>query len=173
MKSNRPPRQREVVGWRELVSLPDFGINDLKAKIDTGARTSALHADELELFERNHQKWVRFLAPKVKDRAARLIEMPLLEKRDIKNTSGIAETRPVVRTLIILGGHRWHIEVSLANRENMGFDLILGRTALRGRNVLVDPSRSFLMNDRRPGPLQKSLTGIAQTSAVSQQGEDE
>lgn len=153
MKKNQLPREREVIGWRELIGLPELGISQMAAKIDTGARTSALHAEDQELFDRNGERWVRFKAPKIKGQPARLIEAPLKVERSIKNTSGIPESRFVIRALLMLGRHRWHIDVSLADREAMTFDLIIGRTALKGRTILVDPVRSYL-TELRQTPLQ-------------------
>lgn len=152
MKTGRSPREREVIGWRELIGLPELGISQMAAKIDTGARTSALHAEDQELFERNGERWVRFKAPKVQNRQARLIEAPLKVEREIKNTSGVPENRFVIRTLLMLGRHRWRIDVSLADRDAMTFDLIIGRTALKGRKILVDPAHSYL-SDLRQSPL--------------------
>lgn len=149
MKKRHAPREREVIGWRELIGLPELGISQMAAKIDTGARTSALHAEDREIFERNGERWVRFRAPKVKNQPARLIEAPIKVEREIKNTSGIPENRFVIRTLLMLGSHRWHIDVSLADRDAMTFDLIIGRTALKGRRVLVDPAHSYLSDLRR------------------------
>lgn len=144
MKQPRIPREREVIGWREVIGLPELGIVQMPAKIDTGARTSALHAEDREIFERDGNRWVRFRAPGSKSQQPRLVEMPILVERDIKNTSGIPESRLVIRTLLMLGRHRWHIDVSLADRDAMTFDLIIGRTALKGRRILVDPTRSYL-----------------------------
>jgi len=152
LKKNHSPREREVIGWRELIGLPELGISQMAAKIDTGARTSALHAEDQEPFERNGERWVRFKAPKLKNQPARVIEAPIKVEREIKNTSGIPENRFVIRTLLMLGGHRWHIDVSLADRDAMTFDLIVGRTALKGRKILVDPARSYL-SDLRQSPL--------------------
>lgn len=134
----------EVIGWRELVGLPEFGIPEMRAKIDTGARTSALHAEDQELFERAGAHWVRFTIPFPGQRRGTRVEALLLDARDIKNTSGVSERRLVVGTTLLLGRHCWHIDMSLADRKKMEFDLILGRTAIRGRKVLVDPGRSFL-----------------------------
>jgi hypothetical protein len=149
-----PPTQpeREVIGWREHIGLPDLGISNMAAKIDTGARTSALHAEDQELFERNGERWVRFNVPKLKNQKTRLIETPLKAEREIKNTSGIPENRLVIRTLLMLGSHSWPIDVSLADRDAMTFDLIIGRTALKGRRILVDPAHSYL-SDLRQSPL--------------------
>lgn len=133
-----------MIGWREMVSLPELGVSDMRAKIDTGARTSAIHAEDQEVFEVDGARWVRFRVPASRYHKRFRVEVPVLDLRDIKNTSGIPEQRIVIRTLLVLGTHRWHIDLSLANREKMGFDMILGRTAIRGRKVLVHPGRSFL-----------------------------
>lgn len=137
-------RRKHIVGWREMIGLPDLGIARMPAKIDTGARTSALHAEEQELFERDGLPWVRFLIPIGDPPRLTPVEAPLRDQRDIKNTSGVPQRRLVVRTALLLGHHRWLIDISLANRKTMEFDLILGRTAIRGRHVLVDPGRSFV-----------------------------
>lgn len=139
------PRAPEVIGWREIVSLPDLGIDEIKAKIDTGARTSALHAVDPSSFERDGKPWVRFMVPTAGGSAKRWIEAPVLDQRAIKNTGGVAEQRLIIRTSLLIGRHHWHIEVSLADRENMEFDLILGRTAIRRRGMVVDPGRSFAL----------------------------
>ena len=148
-------RTREVVGWRELVGLPDFNIAEMRAKIDTGARTSALHAENQELFERAGQKWVRFKFPVRRPAPDLLLEAQVIDERNIKNTGGVPERRLIIRTTLLLGRHRWKIEVSLADRKKMEFDLILGRTALRSRRVLVNPSSSFVMGR----PLSKLSAG--------------
>jgi len=133
-----------VIGWREFIGLPELGISQMAAKIDTGARTSALHTEDREPFERNGERWVRFKVPKVKGAPPHLVEAPIAVEREIKNTSGVPENRFVIRTLLMLGNHRWHIDVSLADRDAMTFDLIIGRTALKGRRILVDPAHSYL-----------------------------
>lgn len=133
-----------VIGWREVVSLPALGVFDMRAKIDTGARTSALHAEDQEIFERDGRRWVRFRVPASRHHDDYRVEFPILDERDIKNTSGVPEKRIVIRTILVLGAHQWHVDVSLADRSNMGFDMILGRTAIRRHNVLVDAGRSFL-----------------------------
>lgn len=144
-------RLKQVIGWREEIGLPELGIAQMRAKIDTGARTSALHAEKQELFERDGKSWVRFLIPQDASRTLKLVELPLKDQRNIKNTSGVPERRLIVSTVLLLGAHRWHIDVSLADRKKMEFDLILGRTAIRGRRVLVDPGKSFLLGQPRTG----------------------
>jgi hypothetical protein len=138
-------RLGEVVGWRELIGLPDFNIEEMRAKIDTGARTSALHAENQQQFERAGQNWVRFKLSAHGPAPDYLLEAQVIDERDIKNTGGVPERRLIIRTTLLLGRHRWKIDVSLADRKKMEFDLILGRTALRSRGVLINPGSSFIM----------------------------
>lgn len=146
-------RPSEIIGWREKVALPDFGIDQLNAKIDTGARTSALHAIDQSVIEHEGGTLVEFKIPLGNRRTSRVVRAPLVDEREIKNTSGVPERRLVVRSVLVLGRHRWQIEISLANREKMEFDLILGRSAIRKRGILVDPGRSFVLEPptRHPG----------------------
>jgi hypothetical protein len=137
-------KQTLVIGWREMIALPEFGIASMRAKIDTGARTSALHALDQVRFEKDGDPWVRFRVPIPGTPRTTRFSAPVLDERDIRNTSGEPENRIVIRVLLILGWHRWHVEVSLANREKMEFDMILGRTAIRRRGITVNPGRSFL-----------------------------
>lgn len=134
-----------VVGWREWLSLPDMGIERIKAKVDTGARTSALHAFALERFEREGAPMVRFEAhPLQRDTSVVVpVEAGLVERRTVRSSSGSETLRPVVRTTVELMGRRWEIELTLIRRDPMGFRMLLGRQAVRGR-FLVDPGRSYL-----------------------------
>lgn len=140
---------RFEIGWRERVGFPDLGIPVLRAKIDTGARTSALHAVDIEEFVQNGDAWVRFGAPLSDHGPITRCAARLVDTRAIKNTSGKPQDRYVVSTTIVLAQRRWKIEVSLANRDNMGFPLILGRTAMRRHRLLVDPGRSYLAGEPR------------------------
>ena len=148
-------RPRRDIGWREDVGLPDLGISRLKAKIDTGARTSALHAEDMEVTEIGGRRWVSFTVPHAE--AAGRVTAPVLDERDIKNTSGTPERRIVIRTTLILGRRRWKIDVSLADRTEMAFDLILGRTAIRGRRISVNPGRSYLAGPPAGSKKKKSV----------------
>lgn len=141
--------KRFEIGWRERVGFPDLGIPVLRAKIDTGARTSALHAVNIEEFVQNGDEWVRFGAPLSDHGPITRCAARLVDTRAIKNTSGKPQDRYVVSTTIILAQRRWKIEVSLADRDNMGFPLILGRTAMRRHRLLVDPGRSYLAGEPR------------------------
>lgn len=139
------PRAPLIIGWRECVGLPELGIPAVEAKIDTGARTSALHAEDIETFEREGERWVRFHVPHgdrlhVSDCTARLVDC-----REVKNTSGEPAERPVILTTLVLNHRRWKIEITLADRANMTLPMILGRTALRRHRVLIDPGKSHLI----------------------------
>lgn len=148
----------EVIGWRERISLPEFGIEHIPAKIDTGARTAALHAVDQTVFEVDGERWVEFMIPVHNRRSSGRVRTRVVDEREIKNTGGIPERRLIVRTQLLLGRHRWLIDVSLANRAKMEFDLILGRTAIRKRGILVDPGHSYLLDARKDPEKMKSKT---------------
>lgn len=173
MQKTKTARTPEVIGWRELVGLPDFGIGEMRAKIDTGARTSALYAVDKKLFRRGGVRWVGFSIPLAGHAKPEPVEAPVLDERSVKNTSGVPEMRLVVRTTLLIGRHRWHIDVSLADREKMEFDLILGRTAFHGRNLLVDPNHSYLLGPPRPARVEKFSHALLRTPILSDQGEEE
>ena len=166
----RRKRAPEIIGWREHICLPDLGLEHLPAKIDTGARTSALHALEQKIIDRDGVPWVEFMVPVGNRRTERLVQAPLIGERDIKNTSGVPERRLIVRTLLLIGRHRWQIEVSLANRKKMEFDLILGRTAIRKRGILVDAGRSFVC-DPINAVIRLNKTGALSAPARELEGE--
>lgn len=139
-----------VVGWRERVDLPLLGLSNLKAKIDTGARTSALHATNIETFDRDGLAWVRFHTGFDDDSIDTDVECPIHDKRDIKNTSGIPETRIVIRTKFRISNRLWAINLSLTERSDMKFRMIVGRTALVKHHIFVDPSKSNLTTPTAP-----------------------
>jgi hypothetical protein len=140
--SKRSPRP--VIGWREWLALPDLGVERIKAKVDTGARTSALHAFDIHRFERGDEPWVRFLVHPVQreTRTTVAVECPLVGERLVRSSDGRRTRRPVIRTRVCLGSECWPIEVTLVRRDLMGFRMLLGRQAIRGRFV-VDPGRSY------------------------------
>ncbi len=135
-----------LIGWREVVDLPFLGIRGITAKIDTGARTSALHATRIRRFRKDGTDWVRFHVPHAGLARAVDCEAPLVDQREIRNTTGVPEERLVIKTRLRVGGRSWSIEVSLADRAAMTMPIILGRTAIRRHNILVNPGQSFLQN---------------------------
>lgn len=147
--SSNSPEKQPFVGWREWVSLPQFDIARIKAKIDTGARSSALHGSNIERFRRSGKSMVRFdICPAQHSRAGLVtVEVPLLEMRSIRSSNGKAQVRPVIRTPVILGDRQWDLELTLTNRDAMGFRMLLGRQSLRKR-FLIDPGRSYLQGQR-------------------------
>lgn len=146
--TSHAPRPLLVIGWQECISLPDLDLVNFAVKIDTGAKTTALHAEDITTFIQDGEKWVRFTAPAIADQPAKTCTFPVHTKRDITNTSGTPETRIVIRTPMVLAGRRWKIDVSLTDRGNMRFPLILGRRALRRRNIAVHPDHSYLVSTK-------------------------
>ena len=144
---------KHVLGWKETVALPALGHARLLAKLDTGARTSALHAGDLVISQEGEQAWVTFDLPDVSaaslgDSAPRRFCLPLLEERRIKSSIGSAQVRPVVALALTLAGETWTTEVTLTDRSDMELPMLIGRTALKGRFV-VDPARTRLAGPRR------------------------
>lgn len=134
-----------VIGWREWIALPDLGVSSLKVKVDTGARTSALHAFNIHYFARQGRLWARFdVHPLQRDsKTIAHCEAPLIEERYVTDSGGRRTLRPVIETQIAIGATLHTVEITLITRDSMGFRMLLGRQAIRGR-FLVDPGRSFL-----------------------------
>ena len=134
-----------TIGWREWVGLPDLGVPHLKVKVDTGARTSALHAFDLKTFTKDERQWVRFIVHPFQGKMQPSIqtEAPIAEWRKVKSSNGKSELRPVIETTVELQDKRWRIELTLTKRDEMSFRMLLGREALR-RRCLVNPGKSYL-----------------------------
>jgi len=154
-----------VVGWREWLSLPEFGVVAIKAKIDTGARTSAIHAFSIEPFEREGESWVRFgMHPNQHESETEIwCVSKILEQRNVIDSGGHTEQRYVIKTDVTLGESTWAIEATLTNRDSMLFRMLLGRTAMSSGNIIVDPALSYLARQRNStniqDPLKETLEG--------------
>lgn len=136
---------RRPLGWREWVALPELGVPWTKAKLDTGARSSAIHAFDIEPYTEGGERRVRFQLHPRQRRPVPSIEADaaVLGTRQVRSSTGHHQERLLIRTPIELAGERYDIELTLASRDAMGFRMLLGRQALRG-HFLVDPGRSFV-----------------------------
>lgn len=130
-----------VLGWREWVALPQLGIAALKAKVDTGARTSALHAFGVERLAGGRVRF-RVHPAQNHDESEVVAEAELVDERIVRTSGGHSELRPVVHTQVTMGAFAFGVELTLSNRAMLGFRMLLGREAIRGR-FLIDPQRSY------------------------------
>jgi len=134
-----------TIGWREWVLLPEISAVSIKAKVDTGAQTSALHARDLRIEQRGAEFWADFEVNPIqrsKQRSSRVTH-PIRVFKKVKSSTGHTESRPVIRTRIRLGNQEFDLDLTLTSRDAMGFRLLLGRAALR-RRFVIDPGRSFV-----------------------------
>jgi len=147
----KPMRKHFIIGWREWIALPNLGIERIKAKIDTGARTSALHAFAFHLFVENGQQKIRFNIHPRQHTTQEVLTCvaDVVDKRFVTDSGGHVEERYVIQTPVTIAGQTWPIEITLTERENMLFRMLLGRSALRKRFV-VNPARSFITTRVRP-----------------------
>lgn len=144
-----------MIGWRETASLPDWAIEGVKIKADTGARTTAVHASDIEECHKGGALWVRFALdhPAIEEGAR--IEAKVLHRRAVTNTGGVAEVRYIIATALRIGDRSGRVEMSLAERGSMKFPIILGRTSMRVLRLTVDPTRSWLAS---PKPVKAKPT---------------
>lgn len=142
------------IGWREWVSLPDLGLPAIKAKVDTGARTSALHAFLIEPYREDSVDMLRFLIHPVQRNQEFAVECrcPILDQRDVTDSGGHREKRYVIQSDVVIGDNRWPIEMTLTNRDTMAFRMLLGRRAMEQR-FLVDSGASYINGKLRPRKL--------------------
>lgn len=143
---NLVAKTKPLIGWQEFCSLPDLGLPVVKAKIDTGAKTSALHAFDIRVVVKGGEKFVRFkVQPLQRNKLAVECVAPLVEKRYVISSNGEREKRFVINTTIVVGERSFNAELTLTSRHKMAFRMLLGRGALRKAKVAVDPTKSFLM----------------------------
>jgi hypothetical protein len=145
MRAGNIKKPKMTIGWREWVALPSLGIPAIKVKVDTGARTSSLHAFRIKPFKTGGRKYVRFMVHPFQHRREENVSCvaEVADRRYIRDSSGRREFRYVVKSLIHMDGRSWEIEISLTNRAKMNFRMLLGRSAMRG--VRIAPRRSFLL----------------------------
>lgn len=140
-------RQRPFVqlGWREWCKLPGLSVNKIKVKIDTGAKTSALHVDDITYITKKNIRYVRFLIHPIQKSHRQTVHTiaELVEHRWVKSSNGAKSLRPVIRTSIQIGDHQWPIEITLTSRDEMGFRMLLGRSGIPLRFV-VNPHKSYV-----------------------------
>ena len=150
-----------IVGSEVWCSLPGLGLPAIKVRVDSSAATSSLHAFNIVPFQRDGELWISFeVHPLQNDRSVVVRhEAPVLEQRSVRNTSGISENRYVIREELVLGEQRWPIELTLTNRDAMGYRMLLGREAMVGR-VLVDPEGSHQLGDVEPAQLEAMYAAL-------------
>lgn len=141
---------KQVIGWREWVSLPEFGIKKIKAKIDTGAHTSVLHAFQIDVFRAHGRDKVKFVIHPKQATTKKVLTCTanLVDIRWITDSSGNRDQRYVIETTLVAGEMSWPVEMTLNRRDDMRYRMLLGRTALRGR-FLIDISSSYLLKKER------------------------
>lgn len=138
--------EKMLVGWREWVSLPELGIKAIKAKVDTGARTSCLHTFNIEEYEKDGEKWVKFLIHPIQDDndTVKVCHAKVIDMRNVRDSGGHESFRYVIKTTLKIGELSYPIEMTLTARDKMLFRMLLGRTAMEGR-IVVDSEASFIV----------------------------
>lgn len=139
------PAHKPMLGWREWVALPEFGIAQVKAKIDTGARSSALHAETIEPYRKGGENWLMFTVQPKQKQGEPLIECyaPIKDCRLVSDSGGHKQRRYVIETRLLFGQHLIQAEITLTNRDSMRFRMLLGRTAMN-KHFIIDPNASYL-----------------------------
>jgi ribosomal protein S6--L-glutamate ligase len=155
--------EKIIIGSEEWCTLPGLGIPHIKARIDSGAKTTAIHAFNIRPFRKNALPFVSFEVHPLQNNRRMVVrcEAEVIDRREIKSSSGVSEKRYIIRTALKLGNSTWNIEVSLANRDSMGFRMLLGREAMDKR-ILVDPSEKLKMGTINNAILDASYGNLKQ-----------
>jgi ribosomal protein S6--L-glutamate ligase len=153
-----------ILGCEEWCSLPNLGIPAIKARVDSGAKTSALHAINIAPFIKNEENWVKFDINPIQNNLKTVIhcEALLIDKRIVKSSSGFREQRYVIQTPVAIGQDNWMIELTLTNRDSMGYRMLFGREAMSGR-ILVDPEKRFLFGETTTDQLKSFYVQSTET----------
>jgi ribosomal protein S6--L-glutamate ligase len=159
-------QDKVIVGSEEWCSFPDLGVPTIKARVDSGAKTSALHAVNISPFQKNEENWVKFDINPIQNNTKTVIhcQAPLVDKRIVKSSSGFREQRYVIKAEIQIGETHWDVELTLTNRDSMGFRMLLGREAMSGR-LLVDPEQKYLLGQPTKEKLKEYYDKNEETSA--------
>ncbi|MEC7839236.1 MAG: ATP-dependent zinc protease [Chlamydiota bacterium] len=141
----KPKKDKINIGWQEWVALPHLHLPAIKAKIDTGAKTSSIHAFDIEPYKRGKQQYVKFMIhPLQSDNEIDIIcHAPVIDIRGVMSSNAIIEQRYVIKSPLVLANQKWDIELTLSNRDPLRFRMLLGREALRSK-VLIDPAKILL-----------------------------
>jgi ribosomal protein S6--L-glutamate ligase len=156
LSMNQLNEAKTIIGSDEWCAFPSLKIPAIKARVDSGAKTSSIHAVNIQKFSQNDEQWVRFeVHPLQKNKKITVhCEAPLIDQRVIKSSSGDKEKRPVICVELSLGEKQWEIEVTLTNRDSMGYRMLLGREAMNGR-ILIDPEGQCLLGELQLDKLKK------------------
>ena len=137
----------DILGWREWAALPELGISRIKCKVDTGARSSAIHASEIEVDQ--ERNLVQFKVQPTQGKSSRQVicTAALFDERVVTDSGGNRERRFFIETPVVIGAHEWAVEMSLTDRDTMRFRMLLGRTAMKSR-FIVNPAKSYLVGKK-------------------------
>lgn len=154
-------KSKKIIGSEEWFKLTKLGIPAIKARVDSGAKTSTIHAYNIQTYRKNGKKWVSFEIHPLQDDRRTIIrcDAEVIDRRDIKSSTGTTERRYVIKTLLSMGRARWEIELTLTNRDSMGYRMLLGREAMKGR-VVVDPEERCILGQYKKDDIKRLYVGI-------------
>lgn len=159
---------KTLIGWEEWFSLPDLGLPAIKAKIDSGAKTSCIHATHIKVIEEDGKKFVTFnVWPVQKTKKVKIkCKAPLLDYRYVSDSGGHKEKRYVIKTPILVSGKTYNIEITLADRKTMAFRMLLGRQAMRTARMAIDPAKSCCLGKHKNKAILKLYEGKIKSASV-------